>query len=137
MLRGCHHNPKRENSREKIALTNDGAELDSSDEPGEIYLADIALITMPDIIDDKSEHCIPFMLERLKIHQERHAGNPHVPPFFLGMNGVQGAGKTTLVGLRLLSCALLSSLQLVSSSEPFPGRLELISLFSTHSEAAS
>jgi len=123
MLHGCHHNPKRENSREKIALTNDGAELDSSDEPGEIYLADIALITMPDIIDDKSEHCIPFMLERLKIHQERHAGNPHVPPFFLG--------------IRLLSCALLSSLQLVSSSEPFPGRLELISLFSTHSEAAS
>lgn len=52
---------------------------------------------MPDFIDDKSEHCIPFLLERLKIHQERHAGRSDLPPFFLGLNGVQGAGKTTLV----------------------------------------
>ena len=52
---------------------------------------------MPEFIDDKSEHCIPFLLERLKIHQERHAGDPDPPPFFLGLNGVQGAGKTTLV----------------------------------------
>ncbi|KAI9852842.1 MAG: hypothetical protein M1830_006768, partial [Pleopsidium flavum] len=62
---------------------------------------------MPDIIDDKSEHCIPFLLERLRIHQERHAGNPDAPPFFLGMNGVQGAGKTTLV--RTLSTILRST----------------------------
>lgn len=52
---------------------------------------------MPEFIDDKSEHCIPFLLERLKIHQERHAGCSDPPPFFLGLNGVQGAGKTTLV----------------------------------------
>jgi hypothetical protein len=45
-----------------------------------------------DIIDDKSEHCIPFLLERLKIHREKHD-----TPFVLGLNGVQGAGKTTLV----------------------------------------
>jgi pantothenate kinase-related protein Tda10 len=52
---------------------------------------------MPEIVDDKSQYCIPFILERLKAHQEKHAGGPNAPPFFLGMNGVQGAGKTVLV----------------------------------------
>lgn len=47
----------------------------------------------PEIIDDKSPHCIPFILERLKIHQAKDGGKP----FFIGLNGVQGAGKTTLV----------------------------------------
>lgn len=44
-------------------------------------------------VDDKSPHCIPFILSRLHIHQS------HAPdaPFFIGLNGVQGAGKTTLV----------------------------------------
>ncbi|EON66118.1 hypothetical protein W97_05361 [Coniosporium apollinis CBS 100218] len=51
---------------------------------------------MPDILDDKSEHCIPFILERLEAHREAHEGSTP-PPFFLGLNGVQGAGKTTLV----------------------------------------
>jgi pantothenate kinase-related protein Tda10 len=48
------------------------------------------------IIDDKSEHCIPFLLERLKVHREGDDGGR---PFFLGLNGVQGAGKTTLVSI--------------------------------------
>lgn len=52
---------------------------------------------MSEIVDDKSEHCIPFLLERLKVHQARHANNPNPPPFFLGLNGIQGAGKTVLV----------------------------------------
>ncbi|KAF2157502.1 putative uridine/cytidine kinase [Myriangium duriaei CBS 260.36] len=48
------------------------------------------------VIDDKSEHCVPFILERIKAHRQAHEGqNP--PPFFIGINGVQGAGKTTLV----------------------------------------
>jgi pantothenate kinase-related protein Tda10 len=50
---------------------------------------------MPEIIDDKSQHCIPYLLERLRIHTDRHRGN--TPPFFIGLNGVQGAGKTVLV----------------------------------------
>ncbi|KFX94212.1 hypothetical protein O988_06425 [Pseudogymnoascus sp. VKM F-3808] len=45
------------------------------------------------IIDDKSLHCIPFILARLASHQAVH---PSIP-FFIGLNGVQGAGKTTLV----------------------------------------
>lgn len=53
---------------------------------------------MPDIIDDKSQHCIPFLLERLRAHAERHRSpDGDTPPFFLGLNGVQGAGKTVLV----------------------------------------
>ncbi|KAL4942079.1 hypothetical protein BDV06DRAFT_212122 [Aspergillus oleicola] len=53
---------------------------------------------MPEIFDDKSEHCIPFLLARLKAHQAAHGNDPATtPPFFLGLNGVQGAGKTVLV----------------------------------------
>lgn len=52
---------------------------------------------MPEIVDDKSQHCIPFLLERLEAHQQKHANEPNPPPFFLGLNGVQGAGKTVLV----------------------------------------
>ena len=55
--------------------------------------------SMPEIIDDKSEHCIPFILDRLKLHREQYEKDGQSPPpFFLGLNGVQGAGKTTLVG---------------------------------------
>lgn len=54
---------------------------------------------MPHIVDDKSEHCIPFILERLRLHTEQHESRGEKPPpFFFGLNGVQGAGKTTLVG---------------------------------------
>lgn len=56
---------------------------------------------MPEIIDDKSQYCIPFLLERLQAHQARHASDPNAPPFFLGLNGVQGAGKTVLVNTNL------------------------------------
>ena len=50
---------------------------------------------MPEIIDDKSQFCIPFLLDRVKAHQARYGSDP--PPLFLGLNGVQGAGKTVLV----------------------------------------
>jgi pantothenate kinase-related protein Tda10 len=53
---------------------------------------------MPEIIDDKSEHCIPFILDRITKHRESYASKGEEPtPFFVGLNGVQGAGKTTLV----------------------------------------
>lgn len=51
----------------------------------------------PQVIDDKSEHCVPFILDRIQHHQEAYS-DAEVPPFFIGLNGVQGAGKTTLVG---------------------------------------
>lgn len=51
------------------------------------------------IIDDKSPHCIPFLLSLLDAHQARSQarGEKDPPPFFVGLNGVQGAGKTVLV----------------------------------------
>jgi D-glycerate 3-kinase len=52
---------------------------------------------MNGIVDDKSHFCIPFILERLEVHCQRYAGDENAPPFFLGLNGVQGAGKTVLV----------------------------------------
>ena len=52
---------------------------------------------MPEMVDDKSQYCIPFLLDRLRFHTERHRNNPSTPPFFIGLNGVQGAGKTFLV----------------------------------------
>ena len=55
---------------------------------------------MPEIVDDKSEHCIPFLLERLRVHHQKHTEHREAPPFFLGLNGVQGAGKTVLVSDR-------------------------------------
>lgn len=68
---------------------------------------------MPEISDDKSEHCIPFILERLRLHKERHeAKGEKPPPFLLGLNGVQGAGKTTLVGELLLLLLLLEDVPL-------------------------
>ncbi|EPE31331.1 P-loop containing nucleoside triphosphate hydrolase [Glarea lozoyensis ATCC 20868] len=49
----------------------------------------------PQIHDDKSPHCIPFILSRLHTYQQT-SKTPN-RPFIIGLNGVQGAGKTTLV----------------------------------------
>ena len=62
---------------------------------------------MPEIVDDKSQYCIPFLLDRLRVHTERHRGNPDTPPFFIGLNGVQGAGKTVLVSRSRTSLSLM------------------------------
>lgn len=62
----------------------------------------------PEIVDDKSPICIPFILERIKEQQRirqlnlrQHLGpdeEDQQRPFVIGLNGVQGVGKTTLVG---------------------------------------
>ncbi|KAI1363026.1 putative Uridine/cytidine kinase [Xylaria arbuscula] len=46
-----------------------------------------------EINDDKSPICIPFILERLQAHLKSGSTRP----FIIGLNGVQGVGKTTLV----------------------------------------
>ncbi|KAI9745403.1 MAG: hypothetical protein M1818_000937 [Claussenomyces sp. TS43310] len=68
------------------------------------------------IIDDKSPHCIPFILACLSAHQTRNSHNNDEEgasssrPFIIGLNGVQGAGKTTLVSA--LSATLRSQCHL-------------------------
>lgn len=56
---------------------------------------------MPEIQDDKAQYVVPFILERLEIHRTRYDKIPPAcaPPFFIGLNGVQGAGKTVLVSI--------------------------------------
>lgn len=51
-----------------------------------------------EIIDDKSATCLAFILERLRQQNATTAtaGAP-IKPFIIGLNGVQGVGKTTLV----------------------------------------
>ncbi|KAI1298045.1 putative Uridine/cytidine kinase [Xylaria venustula] len=50
--------------------------------------------TKDEIYDDKSPICIPFILERVQSHFKSGS----TLPFIVGLNGVQGVGKTTLVG---------------------------------------
>ncbi|KAL4804003.1 P-loop containing nucleoside triphosphate hydrolase protein [Aspergillus unguis] len=86
---------------------------------------------MPEIFDDKSEHCIPFLLERLKAHQAQYGNDPSkTPPFFLGLNGVQGAGKTVLVS------TLQSTLRSAPYSLPVV-TLSLDDLYLTHEDQVS
>ncbi|KAI0971488.1 putative Uridine/cytidine kinase [Xylaria arbuscula] len=49
--------------------------------------------TKAEIYDDKSPICIPFILERVQSHFKSGSTRP----FIVGLNGVQGVGKTTLV----------------------------------------
>ncbi|CRK36446.1 hypothetical protein BN1708_007045 [Verticillium longisporum] len=51
---------------------------------------------MAAILDDKSPICIPFILEHLADHLAAE-GPDKARPFLIGLNGVQGVGKTTLV----------------------------------------
>lgn len=56
---------------------------------------------MAEVRDDKAQRVVPFILERLAVHQRQHESTPtpQRPPFFIGLNGVQGAGKTVLVSI--------------------------------------
>ncbi|KAK1752077.1 putative d-glycerate 3-kinase [Echria macrotheca] len=46
------------------------------------------------VVDDKSPICIPFILSQLEAHK---SSPQNTRPFIIGLNGVQGVGKTTLV----------------------------------------
>ena len=51
-------------------------------------------------VDDKAPVCIPFILNLLTSRQQTSASsssNGRVRPLIIGLNGLQGIGKTTLV----------------------------------------
>ena len=63
------------------------------------YLSVTLNCLLLDAMDVKFEDCLSFILECLHHHRESYLGDSEAPPFFLGLNGVQGAGKTVLVSL--------------------------------------
>jgi D-glycerate 3-kinase len=71
------------------------------------------------IVDDKSPICVPFILSGLAAHLARCASSStDTPrPFVIGLNGIQGVGKTTLV--RALAEAL-------EAPSPNPGLQTLV-----------
>ena len=60
-------------------------------------------------LDDKSEHCISFILHCFHHHRSKGSGEKETSPIFLGINGVQGAGKTSLVRHILLTVFIIWS----------------------------
>ncbi|AEO60569.1 hypothetical protein MYCTH_58873 [Thermothelomyces thermophilus ATCC 42464] len=49
------------------------------------------------VVDDKSPIIIPWILSRIGEHRKQHPDRAEQRPFIVGLNGVQGVGKTTLV----------------------------------------
>jgi D-glycerate 3-kinase len=54
---------------------------------------------MSKINDDKAQVVVPFILELLSQYQAKYSESSNPPPFFIGLNGVQGAGKSVLVDI--------------------------------------
>lgn len=53
-------------------------------------------IDMPEVVDDKSAHCVSFIVDHMS---KRSSDDAHQPPLFIGVNGPQGSGKSTLVSV--------------------------------------
>lgn len=108
-----------------------------SDENGYWGRADIILHTenrarmASEIFDDKTEHCLPFLLERLEVHKSRHTDNPNPPPFFVGLNGIQGAGKTVLVSEHDIKHKKATNTRVLYLSRASPDYTELQWLYKT------
>ena len=62
--------------------------------------------------DDKSNHCVPFILSHVT---KKSSDDTHQSPLFIGVNGAQGSGKTTLVSLNGYQPAMGTSAMLHES----------------------
>jgi D-glycerate 3-kinase len=51
------------------------------------------------IEDDKAQYVLPFLFDLWKRHHVKHGASDNPPPLFIGLNGVQGAGKSVLVDI--------------------------------------
>lgn len=72
----------------------------------------------PALDDDKTSLCVPFVLERLAAHRAAHPGAPP-PPLLVGLNGVQGVGKTTLAAALAAALGARGVAVLVCSIDDF------------------
>ena len=52
---------------------------------------------MAELSDDKSEHCLQLIFEQLGACKEQQVKANNIKPLFVGINGAQGIGKTSLV----------------------------------------
>lgn len=57
---------------------------------------------MVEPFDDKTEHCLHFILDRVRLGGTQRPETEEGTPLLVGINGAQGAGKTTLVRLMYL-----------------------------------
>ena len=64
---------------------------------------------MSQFFDDKPDHCVTFILDQISSQNARNSAEGIKAPYvlFVGLNGLQGVGKTTLVGHNLLKPFLL------------------------------
>ena len=49
---------------------------------------------MSGVVDDKSDYCLPFILDCIS---KKPSDDTYQSPIFIGVNGAQGSGKSTLV----------------------------------------
>ncbi|KAL8900480.1 MAG: hypothetical protein Q9207_005681 [Kuettlingeria erythrocarpa] len=75
---------------------------------------------MVEALENKLQLCVTFIVEQLEL-RNHHIGNKRPPPFFLGINGVQGIGKSFLVSeiASLLEKALFRLHTVVISIDDF------------------
>lgn len=57
------------------------------------------LYNMHGVQDDKAQHAIPFILSLLSQHHNMHSKSANPPPFFVGLSGIEGVGKSVLVDI--------------------------------------
>lgn len=69
---------------------------------------------MSDASNDKLQTCVSFIVQQLQ-RRDLHSNCKGSSPFFLGINGVQGIGKTSLVSL--LSILTVIHSQMAPSTE--------------------
>lgn len=69
----------------------------------------------PHFVDDKTPICLPFILSQLRLHRDEAPDRP----FVIGLNGIQGAGKSTLVKALCLALEAENVPTLVCSIDEF------------------
>jgi len=87
----------------------------------------------PHFVDDKTHICLPFILSQLRQHRDEAPDRP----FVIGLNGIQGAGKSTLVKALCLALEEENVPTLVCSIDEFYlTRADQVALAESHPDNA-